>query len=133
LAKEQTYGWRGSLIFPSSQTGTQLSNMAISQLVRGMSKDGLGADAVPRWRDIEGRPIVPHGFRTTFKDWSRARGYEDHLSEIALADVDKDKVRAAYARDDLLEQRRAMMDEWARHCTGAVATIATLAKKPKAA
>jgi hypothetical protein len=31
---------------------------------------------------------------------------------LALAHVDKDKVRAAYARDDLLEERREMMVAW---------------------
>jgi len=104
------------LVFPSPRTRRPTSDMALSMLVRGMSCDGLAAGAAPRWRDVDGRPVVPHGFRATFKGWSLAAGYPDPLSELALAHTDKDKVRAAYAREDMLEQRRPMMDAWAKHC-----------------
>jgi len=119
------YGWQGSLVFPSPRTGTVLSDMALSQLVRGMAFDGLEEGAPPRWRDPEeeNRAIVPHGFRATFKGWTRVKGYADHMSEIALAHNDKNKTRAAYARDDMLEERRPMMDAWARYCTNGPATI----------
>lgn len=93
-----------------------MSDMALSMLVRGMACDDLPEGALPRWRDHEGRPVVPHGFRTSFKGWSLAKGYPDALSELALAHADKDKVRAAYAREDMLEQRRPMMEAWAAHC-----------------
>jgi hypothetical protein len=91
--------------------------MSLSMLVRGMCADGLQPHEPPRWRDREGSAIVPHGFRATFKGWALASGFADDLSEIALAHVDKDKVRAAYAREDRLEQRREMMAAWASHCT----------------
>lgn len=58
---------------------------------------------------------TPHGFRSTFKEWSRAHGWADHLSEVALAHVDPNEVRAAYARADLLEERRPMMEAWAQY------------------
>ena len=92
--------------------------MSLSMLVRGMSLDGLAPDELPRWRDAENRPIVPHGFRATFRGWTRAQGWQDHLGELALAHVDKDKVRAAYARDDLLEERREMIEAWGKFCEG---------------
>lgn len=111
LASEGT-AERDSFVFPSARARRPLSDMALSMLVRGMALDGLPEGALPRWRDADGRAVVPHGFRTSFRAWTRAQGWPDHLGEIALAHVDKDKVRAAYARDDLLEERRAMMERW---------------------
>jgi integrase len=108
---------KDALVFPGQRAGRPLSDMALSMLVRGMSLDGLGPNELPRWRDAENRPVVPHGFRTSFRGWTRAHGWPDHLGELALAHVDKDKVRAAYARDDLLEERREMMVAWALFCT----------------
>lgn len=101
-------------MFPGGRAGRPLSDMALSMLVRGMALDGLPEGALPRWRDADGRPMVPHGCRASFRAWTRVHGWPDHLGEIALAHVDKDKVRAAYARDDLLEERRVMMDAWGR-------------------
>jgi integrase len=101
------------LVFPGRTISRPLSDMTLSQLVRGMSYDGLTDTELPRWRDDFGRCIVPHGFRATFKQWSLAAGYPDHLSEIALAHADNNKVRAAYARDPMIEERRPMMQAWA--------------------
>ena len=52
--------------------------------------------------------ITTHGFRSTFKDWCRihAPEFNDEVSELALSHVSSDATRAAYARDELLEQRR---------------------------
>lgn len=108
----------GDYVFPGGRSGRPLSDMALSMLVRGMACDGLSDGEMPRWRDIENRAIVPHGFRSSFKGWALAAGYPDGLSELALAHADKDKVRAAYAREDMLEQRRPMMDAWDEHCAG---------------
>ena len=61
--------------------------------------------------------ITTHGFRSTFKDWaSETTNFPDHVSEAALAHVSADKVRAAYARSDLFEKRRKLMEAWADHC-----------------
>lgn len=62
-----------------------------------------------------GTDATPHGFRSSFKDWSLANGYPDHLSELALAHVDQNKVRRAYARTDLLKERRVMMEAWDKY------------------
>lgn len=110
-------GKQNALVFPSPKSGKALSDMALSQLVRGMSCDGLKEGQLPRWRDGENQAVVVHGFRSTLKSWARANNYPDHLSEIALAHKDKDKVRAAYAREDLLEERRPMMEAWGKFCT----------------
>jgi integrase len=67
---------------------------------------------LPRWRDVAGRPIVPHGFRSSFRDWcgeTRPEGRE--VAERALAHVVRG-VEGAYARSDLLERRRPLMQAW---------------------
>ena len=59
---------------------------------------------------------VPHGFRSSFRDWAAEK--TDHPREVveaALAHVVKSKVEAAYMRTDLFERRRRLMDEWARY------------------
>jgi integrase len=61
--------------------------------------------------------VTTHGFRSAFKDWARSStAFADEVSELALAHVATDKTRAAYARDQLLDQRRAMMAAWAEYC-----------------
>ena len=57
---------------------------------------------------------VPHGFRSTFRDWAAEE--TDHPREVietALAHVVHNQVEAAYARSDLFERRRRLMDDWA--------------------
>ena len=60
---------------------------------------------------------VPHGFRSTFRDWAAERtNYPGDLAEMALAHAISDKVEAAYRRGDLFEKRRKMMNDWAAFC-----------------
>ena len=82
--------------------------------------DGQGKpldDKQLRWllREL-GIAAVPHGFRSSFRDWA---GEEtDHPREVieaALAHVVRNRVEAAYARSDLFERRRVLMDDWARY------------------
>lgn len=59
-----------------------------------------------------------HGFRSTFKDYCRevlGAKFTDEASELALAHVSDDKTRAAYARGELLDERRKLMTEWAAY------------------
>ena len=63
------------------------------------------------------QPATAHGFRSTFKDWARERtAYADEVSELALAHVNSDATRAAYARSDLLDKRRQLMGHWEQYC-----------------
>lgn len=84
-------------VFPSARGGP-LSDMTLSAVCRRMNV-----------------PAVPHGFRSSFKDWARSStSYADEVSELALAHVNDDKTRAAYARDELLPKRTRLMRDWAR-------------------
>ena len=87
------------LVFPVGRRGKALSDMTLTVLLRRL-----------------GIPAVPHGFRSSFKDWCmEVRGGDDRwfLSEAALAHNLGDSTQMAYARSDLLELRRPLMDEWA--------------------
>jgi integrase len=88
-------------VFIGAKPGKALSNMAMLEMMREM------------------RPgYVPHGFRSTFKDWcSETTNYSNEVSEAALWHVVADKVEAAYRRGDLFEKRAALMADWAAHCT----------------
>lgn len=87
------------LVFPGTKAKKPLSDMTLSKLMKDL--------------DIA---AVPHGFRSSFKDWtSEATSHPREVAEFALAHVIKDKAEAAYARSDLFEKRRALMDDWAAY------------------
>jgi integrase len=61
--------------------------------------------------------LTVHGFRSTFKDWARDRtSFDNCVVEAALAHSLGDKVEAAYARSDVIEKRRKLMEAWAAFC-----------------
>ena len=62
---------------------------------------------------------VPHGFRSSFRDWAAEE--TDHpreVAEAALAHKVRNQIEAAYRRTDLFERRRRLMDDWARYLAG---------------
>lgn len=106
-----------SLIFPSARKATTLSDMALSELLRGMNEVAYGQS--PPWVSQDGKPIVVHGFRSTFRDWCEETTSTPHaVSEAALAHVVSNKVEAAYRRTDLFDKRRLLMHEWSDYCNG---------------
>jgi integrase len=89
------------IIFPSPK-GKALSDMALSQLMKGMRERGE--------LTIEG---VPHGFRSTFRDWAAEQtAYSDEIRKAASGHTVGDAVKEAYQRTDLLDKRRNLMNEW---------------------
>ncbi len=74
----------------------------------------LDEKVLRRLLERQGVQAVPHGFRSSFRDWAAEE--TDHPREVieaALAHVVGNKVEAAYARSDLFERRRRLMNEWA--------------------
>ena len=62
---------------------------------------------------------VPHGFRSSFRDWAAEE--TDHPREVieaALAHVVQNRVEAAYRRTDLFERRRRLMNDWETYLAG---------------
>lgn len=81
---------------------------------RGISKTGF----FDLLRQI-GAKVTTHGFRSTFRDWASERtSYPHAVLELSLAHQVGTAVERAYARSDLFDRRRRLMDEWARFCTG---------------
>jgi integrase len=58
--------------------------------------------------------ITVHGFRSCFRDWAADHGQPADLAEIALAHTVGSAVERAYRRSDVLDRRRALMEQWAR-------------------
>jgi hypothetical protein len=54
-----------------------------------------------------------HGFRTSFRTWAQEQtNFAREVAEVAQAHVVKDKSEAPYARSDMFEKRRKMMESW---------------------
>lgn len=88
------------LVFPSPR-GRPLGENALSKLCRQLN---LGC--------------VPHGMRSSFRDWSaECSDAPREVCELALAHVNSNRVERAYRRTDLFERRRQLMEEWATYLT----------------
>ena len=86
-------------LFPAPRGGS-LSDMSISAVVRRMKVEA-----------------VPHGFRSTFRDWCEENtNFPHNVAEMALAHTIGNKVEAAYRRGDLLAKRTKLMQVWAKYC-----------------
>ena len=99
-------------VFPSPRNG-QMSDMTLSAVMRRIQaaeeKEGRAGFLDPRSR----RPAVPHGLRSSFRDWAAERtNYPRDMAEMALAHNVGSAVERAYRRGDMVEKRREMMDDW---------------------
>ena len=102
------------LVFPAARGGA-LSDMALSACMKRIHEARDGGYLDPR----SGRPAVPHGLRSTFRDWAAERTeFERDMAEIALAHNVGSTVERAYRRGDMIEKRRQMMAAWARFLKG---------------
>ena len=72
-----------------------------------------------------GRTVVPHGFRSSFRDWAtdHRADYPDTMIEIALAHKVGNEAKRAYLRTKMVERRREMMAAWSAHCAGRSAPV----------
>ena len=101
------------LIFPGMRPGRPMSDMTMSKLVKEL-----------------GYPVDIHGFRTSFRTWVQEQtntAYE--VAERALAHKTTNKVEAAYARSDLFEKRRKLMDAWASYLDDSKNNLISLVKR----
>ena len=90
------------LVFPGPRSGGMISDMALTQLLRRLCLD-----------------FVPHGLRSSFRDWAAERTGSPHaVVEAALAHSVGNATEAAYFRSDLFELRRTLMDEWCAYLDG---------------
>ena len=91
-------------VFEGQKRHAPMSNMAMLMLLRRMK--------------VEGATV--HGFRSTFRDWaSEVASAPREVAEMSLAHKVGSDVERAYARSDLLERRRALMERWSGFVAGA--------------
>lgn len=91
-------GKPNKLVFESeTKKGKPISDMSMTAVLRRMGRED----------------ITVHGFRSTFRDWAgETTGFPREVIEATLAHGIKDKAEAAYARSDLFDKRRKLMEAW---------------------
>jgi integrase len=95
-----------ALVFPGQRTGRPLSVIAMAMALRRMGRGD----------------ITVHGFRSSFRDWAgETTAHPREVVEAALAHRLGDKAEQAYARGDLFQKRRRLMEDWAEFCARAPA------------
>lgn len=98
-------------LFPNTKGG-MISDMTMSKAAKR-----LGGD------------VTVHGFRATFRTWAQDHtAYPEEVCELALAHVNSDRTRAAYARSELIDKRRKLMNEWERFCKQGLLTKRKMTK-----
>lgn len=98
--------------------GGMLSDMTISAVMRRMQEAEVKAGRTGYLDPQSKRPAVPHGLRSTFRQWAAERGYPRDMAEMALAHWIGSEVERAYQRSDMLDRRRAMMAAWSAFLRG---------------
>ena len=110
LGEARAHGNGGPLAFPTARGG-RLKDEALSRPLRDL-----------------GLPAVPHGFRSSFRDWAAEEtNHPREVVEAALAHAVRNRVEAAYARSDLFERRRRLMDDWGDYLGGRRELVRTCA------
>lgn len=99
-------------VFEGQKRHRPLSNMAMLMLLRRMN--------------VEGATV--HGFRSTFRDWAgEVANAPREIAEMSLSHRIGSAVEQAYARSDLLERRRELMDRWSDFVTGINSNVLVMA------
>ena len=99
LTEARQLGNGSDLVFPGTRPGRPLSDMTLSKLMRDLNLDA-----------------VPHGFRSSFRDWAaECTNAPRAVMGAVLAHTVSNKVEAAYARSDLFDRRRELMEQWAQY------------------
>ena len=87
-------------VFEGQKRHQPLSNMSMLMLLRRIGIEG----------------VTVHGFRSTFRDWAgEVANVPREVAEMALAHKVGSDVERAYARSDLLDRRRVLMERWSSH------------------
>lgn len=89
---------------------------------------GVISDAtMSKYMDRRGMAARPHGFRSSFRDWTAEATNAPHeVAETCLGHVAGGKVERAYRRTDFLEQRRVLMQRWGDFLEGDTGCLVSL-------
>ena len=103
---------RSEFVFEGQKRNKPLSNMSMLMLLRRMKVEG----------------VTVHGFRSTFRDWaSEVANAPREVAEMSLAHQVGSDVERAYARSDLLDKRRTLMERWSSYVAASPDNIVRLA------
>ena len=97
LEEARRVGGGEGLVFPAKSGGI-LASTTLTRLLRSIRDDG-----------------VPHGFRSSFRDWCGETEVAREVAEACLAHQVGNQVEAAYARSDLFDRRRKVLEDWAAY------------------
>jgi integrase len=104
---EQVRGLDDDLVFPGRRRGRPLSDMSLTAVLKRLNV-----------------PVTVHGFRSTFRDWtSERKNVPRAIAEMCLAHTVGNAVERAYARSDLFDKRRDLMQRWSLFCCPAGADV----------
>ncbi|MFN3143747.1 MAG: tyrosine-type recombinase/integrase [Paracoccaceae bacterium] len=102
---------KSEVVFEGQKRHKPLSNMSMLMLLRRMKLED----------------VTVHGFRSTFRDWAgEVANAPRELAEISIAHKVGSEVERAYARSDLLDRRRLLMERWSAFVTRSDATLIRL-------
>ena len=101
------------LVFPSTKN-KPLSDMTLSAVMRRMHAE----DPIGYLDSASQRSAVPHGLRSTFRNWVAETEQSREAAELQLAHKFASEVEHAYYRTDLLPQRAALLNYWFQFLEG---------------
>ena len=102
IREARSFGEGNCVVFPAPRSGGIISDMAFTQMLRRLGLD-----------------FVPHGLRSSFRDWAAEQTDAPHaVMETALAHTVGNATEAAYARSDLFDRRRDLMEAWSAFLEG---------------
>ncbi len=100
---EPLQAMQSNYVFEGQRRNRPLSNMAMLMLLRRMEVEA----------------VTVHGFRSTFRDWAaEVANAPREIAEMSLAHKVGSGVERAYARSDLLDRRRVLMQRWSDFVAG---------------
>lgn len=98
IVRQMQAGRQCDFVFPDPTGKKGMSNGALLAVIKGMPDYAA---------------YVPHGFRSTFRDWAaETTNFANETLELSLAHTIRDKAEAAYRRQDQLEKRAKLMEQW---------------------
>lgn len=108
---------RSDLVF-YSEKGRQLSDMTLSATMKRIHETEVENGGIGFIDITSQKRSVPHGTRSTFRNWAAENGFESDMAEIQLAHKVGTAVTRAYLRTDMIEKRRQMMVSWGEFLSG---------------
>lgn len=100
---EPLRAFQSDFVFEGQRRHQPLSNMSMLMLLRRMG--------------VENATV--HGLRSTFRDWASEVAHAPReVAEMSLSHQIGSDVERAYARTDLLERRRSLLEAWSAYVSG---------------